>query len=269
MSSFLDEHRPNQKYVAFQADTEAAFTSEDFGDFQGVFTPDIVQVCEKHGVPYTWLIIVDKDGTEADYIAREIYPHRKNVDEFSIHVHFKWFVMERRFEHETFRIPEKRLAFLREARKVRDELGLPHPRTFRYGGGDSQDRYYHIQDFVFLVDELGVRNFMMSADRLPDIVDITDHRHLENNVWAIDGGRELTLLSTTVYLDLDTDKVVTAVDDRLTNADYAVIGCHDYRAIVPPNMDVAIGHIREKFPNVRFVTSDEIGDLVRAGKIEN
>ena len=269
MSTIVDDHKPGTKYVAFQADTEAAFTPRDFPDFQGVFTPDIIKVCEKYDVPYTWLIIVDEDHTEVKYIADEVYPARKDIDEFSLHVHFKWFIMKRKYEHKTFKIPAERIAWLTEAKEHIDKPGLPRPRTFRYGGGDSQAKYYHIQDLIFLVDELGVRNFMFGADRLPGVVDIKEHKHKGNNVWTIDGDREITLLSTTVYLDRDTDKVIEAIDKRLENADYSIIGCHDYRKIVPGNMEAAIKHIRKNFPTVKFVTSDEIGELVRAGKIRN
>ena len=131
MSGVVESHRPGTKYVAFQADTEAAFTSLAFGDFQGVYSPDIVGVCEEHDVPYTWLIIVDGNHTEARYIAREVYPKRKGVDEFSIHAHFKWFVMNYRFEHETFRLPERRTAFLQEAKQAREDLGLVGPTVYR------------------------------------------------------------------------------------------------------------------------------------------
>ena len=50
-----------------------------------------------------------------------------------------------------------------------------------------------------------------------------------NNVCIIDGGRELTLLSTCIYLDEDEKAIISAINQRLKSADYAIIGsqAHD------------------------------------------
>lgn len=263
-----EDAKKTVKYVAFSADTEAYFTPRDFGQFQGEYTDDIIKVCEEFNVPFTWLIIVDKDHIEVNTMAEKHYPSRKHIDEFSLHTHFKWFIMDDPNDFESFKVLERRLQWLNDAKKAIVNAGLPMPVSFRYGGGDSQDRFYHIEDLKFLVDELGVKNFLFSADRLHDVVGIHDFKHLQNNVWKIDGGRVLTLLSTTVFLDADEQKVISSINERLQDADYAILGCHDYRENVPANLRSAIIALNKNY-DVRYVTIEKLGELIRNGTIKN
>jgi peptidoglycan/xylan/chitin deacetylase (PgdA/CDA1 family) len=256
------------KYVAFTADTEAFFMPRAFEHFEGEFTEDIIDVCERHGVPFTWLIVVDAAHKEVRTVAEKVYARRKDVDEFSLHVHFKHFVKDAPDDTESFKDVARRLAWLREAKAEIVSCGLPLPRTFRYGAGDSRDRYYCIEDLAFLVDELGVRNLCFTSDRIAGIRGITSHEHRGNNVWTVDGGREITLLETTVYLDRDEGTVLAAADKRFAEADYALIGCHDYRRIVPRNLDAVIRHLADRH-DVHYVTADRLGELVRVGTLRN
>jgi hypothetical protein len=256
------------KYVAFAADTEAYFTPGDFVQFQGEYTQDIVNVCENYDIPFTWLIIVDNEHTEVRAMAEKHYPTRKNIDEFSLHTHFKWFIMDEPDDFESFKIIDRRMEWLNEAKEEIIKAGLPMPLTFRYGGGDSNDEYYCIEDLVFLIDDLGIRNFLFSAERLQNVIGIKYAKHENNNVWKIDGGRQVTLLSTCVYLDSEENMVIKSIDERLDSSDYAIVGCHDYRKIVPENLKKAIVHLNENY-NVKYVTVDQVGELVRKGKINN
>ncbi len=257
-----------KKYVAFSSDTEAYFTPRDFEHFQGEFTGQITEVCDKFDVPFTWLIVVDKEHTEIRDISAKVFPDRKDIDEFSLHVHYKWFIMDDPDDFKSFKIVERRMNWLREAKAEIDKAGLPMPLSYRYGGGDSNDRYYCIEDLIFLSDEFGIRNFLFSPDRLTGVIGITRYEHKGNNVWIIDGGREITLLSTCIYLDEDEKAILTAIDQRLQSADYAIIGSHDYREVVPVHMSRAIEYLNANY-NIEYVTIDRIGELVRKGEILN
>ena len=119
-----------------------------------------------------------------------------------------------------------------------------------------------------LSDEFGIRNYLFSPDRLPGVIGITRHEHKGNNVWIIDGEREITLLSTCVLLDEDKARIVTAIDQRLKSADYAIISNHDYREVVPEHMNMAIEYLNANY-NIEYVTIDRIGEMVRNGEIRN
>lgn len=257
-----------KKYIAFSSDTEAYFTPRDFENFQGEFTPQIVEVCRKFNVPFTWLIVVDKEHIEVRTFAQKIFPVRKDIDEFSLHVHFKWFIMDSPDDFESFKIVERRMKWFKDAKAEIEKAGLPMPLSFRYGGGDSKDRYYCIEDLIFLNDEFGIRNYLFSPDRLPGVIGITRHEHKGNNVWIIDGGREITLLSTCVLLDEDKQSIITAIDQRLLSADYAIISNHDYREVVPGHMNMAIEYLNAHY-DIEYVTIDRIGEMVRNGEIRN
>lgn len=257
-----------KKYVAFSADTEAYFTPRDFEQFQGEFTQNIIDVCEKYDVPFTWLIIVDKEHIEIKSMAEKHFPNRKKTDEFSLHSHFKWFIMDYPDDFTSFKIVDRRIEWLKNAKEEIVNAGLPMPRTFRYGGGDSQDKYYCIEDIEFLIDEFGIRNFLFSADRLREVKGIKTVNHLNNNIWDINGGRQVTLLSTCVYLDQEETIVKQSIEECLNSSDYAIIGCHDYRENVPVNLEKAIKYINNKF-DVEYVTIDQIGELVRKGIVKN
>jgi hypothetical protein len=257
-----------KKYVAFSTDAEAYFMPRDFEHFQGEFTGQIIKVCEKFDVPFTWLIVVDKKHTEIHDMAEKVFPARRDIDEFSLHVHYKWFIMDDPDDFSSFKMADRRMAWLREAKSEIENAGMPMPLSYRYGGGDSQDSLYYIEDLIALGDEFGVRNYLFSPDRLEGVIGIGRYEHKGNNVWTIDGGRELTLLSTCVYLDETEEIVLTALDERLFAADYAIIGSHDYREVVPANMMAAIEYLDAGY-DVEYVTIDRIGELVRKGEIRN
>ncbi len=257
-----------KKYIAFSSDTEAYFTPRDFENFQGEFTPQIIEVCRKFNIPFTWLIVVDKEHVEVRTFAKQVFPIRKEIDEFSFHVHFKWFIMDSPDDFESFKIVDRRMKWFKDAKAEIEKAGLPMPLSFRYGGGDSNDRYYCIEDLIFLNDEFGVRNYLFSPDRLPGVIGITRHEHQGNNVWLIDGGREITLLSTCVLLDEDKKSIITAIDQRLTSADYAIISSHDYREVVPEHMNMTIEYLNANY-NIEYVTISRIGEMVRNGEIRN
>jgi len=257
-----------KKYVAFSTDTEAYFMPRDFEHFQGEFTGQIIEVCEKFDIPFTWLIVVDKEHTEIKVMAEKVYPDRRDIDEFSLHVHYKWFIMDEADDFKSFKIVERRMDWLREAKSEIEKTGMPMPLTYRYGGGDSNDSLYYREDLIFLCDEFGIRNFLFSPTRLKNVIGIARHEHQRNNVWIIDGGRELTLLSTCVYLDEAEKVVISALDKQLKSADYAIIGSHDYREVVPVYMTRAIEYLNDNY-NVEYVTINRIGELVRKGVIRN
>ncbi len=257
-----------KKYVAFSTDAEAYFMPRDFEHFQGEFTWQITAVCDKFDLPFTWLIVVDKEHTEIRDISAKIFPDRKEVDEFSLHVHYKWFIMDDPDDFKSFKIVERRINWLREARAEIEKTGMPMPLSYRYGGGDSNDSLYYIEDLIFLSDEFGIRNFLFSPTRLKNVIGISRIEHKGNNVWTIDDGRELTLLSTCIYLDETEEAILTAIGQRLQSADYAVIGSHDYREVVPVHMSRTIEYLNANY-NVEYVTIDRIGELVRNGEICN
>jgi hypothetical protein len=257
-----------KKYIAFSSDTEAYFMPRDFEHFQGEFTGQITAICDKFDVPYTWLIVVDKEHTEIHDMAEKVFPDRRDIDEFSLHVHYKWFIMDDQDDFKSFRIVERRMDWLREAKSEIEKAGMPMPLSYRYGGGDSNDSLYYIEDLTLLSDEFGIRNFLFSPTHLGNVIGITRHEHQGDNVWIIDGGREITLLSTCIYLDEDEEAILTAIDQRLQSTDYAIIGSHDYREVVPVHMTAAIEYLNANY-NVEYVTVDRIGELVRKGEIHN
>lgn len=256
------------KYVAFSTDKEAYFMPRDFEHFQGEYTCQLVSVCQKYHVPFTWLVVVDKEHEEVHRVAEELFPEREDTDEFSLHAHFKWFIMDGPDDFESFRKLDRRMRWLSDAKAEIEQAGLPMPRTFRYGSGDSSDSLYYLEDLITLSDDFGIRNFLLSPDHLQGVIGITRCEHKGNNVWIIDGNREITLLSTCVYLDKDEQTVLAAIDQRLKSSDYAIIGSHDYREAVPEHMAKAIEHLRTNY-NTEFVTIDRIGEMVRGGKINN
>jgi hypothetical protein len=257
-----------KKYVAFSTDKEAYFMPRDFEHFQGEYTGQMVEVCEEYAVPFTWLMVVDKEHLEVQQVAEELFPDRRDTDEFSLHSHFKWFIMDAPDDFESFQKIERRVQWLADAKVEIEKAGLPMPRTFRYGGGDSMDSLYFLEDLICLCDDFGIRNFLFNPDRLKTVKGLTRAEHQGDQVWIIDGGREITLLSTCVYLDEDEKTVISAIDKRLESHDYAIIGSHDYREAVPGHMAAAIEHLNAHY-NVEYVTIDRIGELVRSGKISN
>lgn len=258
----------NIKYIACSADTEAYFMPRDFEHFQGEFTSQIVEVCSEFNIPFTWLIVVDQEHTEIATLAEQVYPLRKGIDEFSLHAHFKWFIMDSPDDFESFKMVDRRMNWLMEARAKIENAGLPMPKSFRYGGGDSNDTLYYIEDLIYLHDELGVKNYLFNPDRLPGVIGIGKVQHKGNNVWTIDGGREITLLSTCVYLDEELDSIITALDQSLEKKDYAIIGSHDYREVVPKHLKQSIEYLNANY-KVKYVTINAIGEMVRKGKIRN
>ncbi|KPL23659.1 MAG: hypothetical protein AMS23_06350 [Bacteroides sp. SM1_62] len=257
-----------KKYVAFSTDKEAYFMPRDFEHFQGEYTRQITEVCQKYNVPFTWLIVVDEEHIEVRTSAAKLFPDRRDIDEFSLHVHFKWFIVDDPDDFESFKMVERRMQWLADAKSEIEKGGLPMPRSFRYGGGDSNDSLYYIEDLIFLSDEFGIKNFLFGPDRLNGVIGITRYEHKGDNVWVIDGGREITLLSTCVYLDEDEKTIYSAIDQRLRSADYAIIGSHDYREAVPEHMAMAIEYLNANY-NIEYVTIDRIGELVRSREICN
>jgi len=240
----------------------------DFEHFQGEFTGQIIEVCDKFDVPFTWLIVVDKEHTEIQDMSVNVLPERKDIDEFSLHVHYKWFIMDNADDFKSFKVVERRMEWLREAKAEIENAGMPMPLSYRYGGGDSNDSLYYVEDLLFLSEKLGIRNFLFSPTRLKNVIGITRQKHKGNNVWTVDGGRELTLLSTCIYLDEDKEAILTALNQRLLSADYAIIGSHDYRELVPVHMTAVIEYLNANY-DVEYVTIDHIGDMVRKEEIRN
>ena len=64
------------------------------------------------------------------------------------------------------------------------------------------------------------------------------------------------------------NRVAKAIDQRLKSADYAIIGSHDYREVVPKHLAITIEHLNANY-NVEYVTIDRIGEMVRSGEIRN
>jgi hypothetical protein len=257
-----------RKFVAFSADTEAFFMPRDFKDFQGEFTRDIADVCAKNNIPFTWLIVIDKEHVETRRVAAEVFPARKGIDEFSIHGHFKWYIMDTPRDFASFKKLDRRLAWLAGGKKAAADAGLPRPRTFRYGGADSSDKQYYVEDFIFLIDELGVRNFMCTPERLQGVIGLTQCEEKGNGLYTLNGGRSVTLIRDCVYLDRPEAEVLKTVDEHLAKYDYAVIGCHDYFQCVPANLAATIAHLNAQY-DVTYLTIDQLGDRIRAGTLKN
>ena len=260
-----------QKYVAFCCDLESPYTEAvGFGPSKGIFSRDMLKVLAKYPkVPYTWMILRDKDALVINYYAKEIHPVRKHIDEPALHVHYKWFIQDRRSDMKSWKIEARRIAWVRGALEQYKRLELPLPKTFRPGGGDSQENLWYLSDFEVLYDEVGIRNYLMSPRVFPAIEGSTGHKALGKGMWHIDGGRTLTVLRTSVSIEREEDQMYKALDERLAQAPYALITCHDYNPVVPGNLEKMIVHIRKTHPDVKFVTISEIADLIRAGKIGN
>ena len=81
-------------------------------------------------------------------------------------------------------------------------------------------------------------------------------------------------LCTLIYRNLCTcnfrlqEAILTAINHRLQSADYAIIGSHDYREVVPVHMTTAIEYLNANY-DVEYVTIDRIVELVRKGEIRN
>ena len=263
-----------KKYIAFTADTEAYFCPPSFKSWQGIYTMDIVRACEKEKVPFTWLVVCDRERQprefrEIDAMMKTVWPRRKGIDEFGIHTHFNYFINDT--DDEVWKQPERRLAFAKAALARRDELGMPAPLSFRYGGGDMQARFY-LDDDLEMLHSAGVRNYLLRhKHHLTDFQGLAESeiKHLSNNVWQVRDMKDITLLrGPGSNMELPTDEMLARIDTGLANADYIIITCHDYDAAVPANLSAAISHIRAKY-NCQFTTITKIGELIRAEKLNN
>lgn len=270
-----DSRRPAKKYIAFTCDTEAYFCPPSFEHWQGVFTMDMVRVCEKEKIPFTWLIICDRERSprefrEIDAMMKTVWPLRRDIDDFGIHVHFNYFINDTPGD-EVWKIPARRIAFLKAALAHRKEVSMPAPLSFRYGGGDMRVGFYLIDDFR-LLHSAGVRNYLLPlAHDLTDIqgLDKSRIKHCSNNVWQVNDMQDITLFrGPRSSLELPTDELLRQIDDGLARADYVTVTCHDYTAVVPPNLSAAVHHVRRKY-DCEIVTIARIGELIRAGKIKN
>ncbi|MFC1582264.1 hypothetical protein ACFL4W_01875 [Planctomycetota bacterium] len=261
------------KYVAFTADTEAYFCPPSFTGWQGVYTMDIVRVCEAEDIPFTWLIICDREKKprefrEIDAVMKTVWPSRQGIDEFGIHTHFKHFINDKPDDF-VWELPERRKAFLEAALKHREKLGMPAPLSFRYGGGDSQAQFYLDMD-VELLHAAGVRNFLircpLSGFKGLDKDELT---HKGNNVWQARDMDDITVFSgPSSSMELETDEMIRRIDEGLAVSDYITVTCHDYTAVVPGNLTAAARHIRENH-EARFVTINGIGEHIREGAVSN
>ena len=258
------------KYIAFCCDLESPYTQAvKFPPSKGVFSRDMVKILSRYpGVPYTWMVLRDRDALVINYYAAEIYPLRKEVDETALHIHYKYYIQKNPQDFETFKDPAERRKWTLEALAQYRRLSLPMPVTFRPGGGDSQENLWYLSDFATLHDEVGIRNYLMGAQVMGGL-DTKERRDLDNGRWRLAGGPEITLLSTDVSLERDEAVMFEALEERLARADYALITCHDYNPVVPGKLEKMLGYMAGKHPEARFVTISEIGDLVRAGRLAN
>ncbi len=267
--------RPAKKYIAFTADTEAYFCPPSFTNWQGVFTMDIVRVCEKENIPFTWLVICDRERKprefrEIDAMMKTVWPLRKGIDDFGIHAHFNYFINDTPGD-EVWKRPERRIEFLHAALARRKEVQMPAPVSFRYGGGDMRDKFYLDCDLRIL-HSAGVRNFLLPRDHsLSDFQGLAESEihHRSNNVWKVRDMEGITLFrGPGSSMELPTDEMLRRIDDGLAKADYITVTCHDYTAVVPSNLSAAVAHLRQKY-DCEFVTIARIGELIRAGKLKN
>ncbi len=260
------------KYVAFTADTEAYFCPPSFESWQGVFTMDIVRVCQEKGVPFTWLVICDRERDprefrEIDAMMKTVWPARKDVDEFGIHVHLKWFINDSPDDDESFKLPERRLAFMKAALARRGELGMAAPASFRYGGGDMQAKFYRVEDLE-LLHSSGVRNFLFPHE-LSDFQGLEDIEHCGNGVWRARDMTDITVFrGPRSSMELDTSEMIARMDAGLAESDYITVSCHDYTAAVPGNLAAAVDHLRDAC-ECEIVTVSRIGELIRSGEVNN
>jgi hypothetical protein len=266
---------PAKKYIAFTCDTEAYFCPPSFESWQGVFTMDMVRACEKENIPFTWLVICDRERDprefrEIDAMMKTVWPLRKGIDDFGIHTHFNYFINDIPGD-EVWKIPERRIAFLKAALARRQEVKMPAPVSFRYGGGDMRVGFYLIED-IRLLHSAGVRNYLLPlAHDLSDIKGLEESqmKHRGNNVWQVEDMEDITLFrGPRSSLERPTNQLLQQIDDGLTKADYITVTCHDYTAIVSSNISAAVRHARSKY-DCEFVTIARIGELIRAGKIKN
>lgn len=262
-----------KKYMALTADTEAYFCPPAFEHWQGVFTMEMVRACEELGVPFTWLVICDRERyprefREIDAVSKTVMPVR-GEDEFGIHVHLRYFINDTPEDDESWREPARRLAFMRAARERREEKGLPAPVSFRYGGGDMQAKFYLADDFEFL-HAYGVRNWLFPHE-LTDVqgLEPEDVEHCGNNVWRVSGMEGVTLYrGPRSSMEMETAEMLRRIDDGLERSDYITVSCHDYTAAVPANISAAVRHARDRY-DCEFVTVGRIGELIRSGDVRN
>jgi len=264
-----------KKYIAFTADTEAYFCPPSFTSWQGIFTMDIVRVCQKENIPFTWLVICDRERKprefrEIDAMMKTVWPLRKGIDDFGIHTHFNYFINDKPGD-DVWKIPARRIEFLHAALAHRKEVKMPAPVSFRYGGGDMRDKFYLDCDLRIL-HSAGVRNLLLPrAHSLYDFQGLAQSQihHRGNNVWKVGDMEDITIFrGPGSSLERPTDQLLQQIDDGLAKADYITVTCHDYTAIVPSNLAAAVQHARSKY-NCEFVTIARIGELIRAGKIKN
>jgi len=264
-----------KKYIAFTSDTEAYFCPPSFTSWQGIFTMDIVRVCEKENIPFTWLVICDRERKprefrEIDAMMKTVWPLRKGIDDFGIHTHFNYFINDKPGD-DVWKIPARRIEFLHAALAHRKEVKMPAPVSFRYGGGDMREKFYLDCDLRIL-HSAGVRNFLLPhAHSLYDFQGLAQSQihHKGNNVWKVEDMEDITIFrGPGSSLELPTGKLLQQIDDGLAKADYITVTCHDYTAIVPSNLAAAVQHARSKY-NCEFVTIARIGELIRAGKLKN
>lgn len=255
------------KYIAFSADTEAYYTPKWFKNYQGIYTEDMIKVCRKYDIPFTWLMMVERRRLEVQNMAEKHYPERKDIDEFSIHTHFT-FIKDHKDDKESYKIIERRIEFMSGAKSELIRLGLPMPKSVRYGYDASRVKYYPIEDFIYFTDSLTVENFFVHPEVIPTIIGIENYRNTGNNVWEFNGGRKLTLLQTCSSFEKEKKQLFEDIDSRLATSDYANISCHDYRKNVPGHMKKVVNYLNKNY-DVKYVTVHEIGELIRQGKIEN
>jgi len=274
-----------KKYIALTADTEAYFCPPEFEGWQGVFTTDIVRACEETGVPFTWLVICDRESRggqprefrEIDAVAKTLLGARGTrgeVDEFGLHVHFRYFINDTPDDDESWRDASRRVAFVKAARLRREQMGIPAPVSFRYGGGDMQARLYLAEEFE-LMHAWGVRNWLLpggaGGHELAEFQGFSpdEIEHAGNNVWSVRGMEGVTVFrGARSSMELETAEMIRRIDDGLERSDYVVVSCHDYTAAVPANLAAAVGHARERY-DCEFVTVGRIGELIRAGELRN
>ncbi|MHC4394808.1 MAG: hypothetical protein ACYS1A_04065 [Planctomycetota bacterium] len=267
--------RTTKKYIAFTADTEAYFCPPSFEHWQGIYTMDIVRVCEKENVPFTWLVVCDRERQprefrEIDAMMKTVWPTRKGIDEFGIHVHFNYYINDTPGD-EVWKQSARRLTFAKVALAYRDELGMPAPLSFRYGGGDMRARFY-LDDDLELLHSAGVRNYLLRhKHNLTDFQGLTESeiKHLGNNVWQVRDMKDITIFrGPGSNMELPTNEMLRRIDHGLSNADYIIITSHDYDAAVPANLSAAVRHLHSKY-NCEITTIARIGELIRAGKLNN
>ena len=69
-------------------------------------------------------------------------------------------------------------------------------------------------------------------------------------------------------MEASTEDMIKGIDQGLIGSDYILIGCHDYTAIVPGNLQAAIDHLKSSY-QCEFVTVSDIGERIRSGILKN